>query len=104
MTTESAVSRPCCSQAHPARRHFVEYFHHHTEIQFAVRATRAPMRPSIAWPGFPSRRQLGRGRSVPGSPGPGTLAAGVAVGIAMASVAFSALRQSGLIGPVRFEP
>jgi hypothetical protein len=25
----------------PARRHFVEYFHHHTEIHFAVRARRA---------------------------------------------------------------
>ena len=24
-----------------ARRHFVEYFHHHTEIQFAIRAGRA---------------------------------------------------------------
>ena len=24
-----------------ARRHFVDYFHHHTEIQFAVRAGRA---------------------------------------------------------------
>ena len=44
-----------------ARRHFVDYFHHHTEIHFAVRAGRAAeavldrlaasTRPARAWPG-----------------------------------------------------
>ena len=89
----------------PARRHFVEYFHHHTEIQFAVRATRAAdaaldrlARLSVAPPARarPVRSWLSRPRA--------RWLAGVAVGIAMASVAFSALRQSGLIGPVRSSP
>ena len=31
----------CCSIVRPRAEHFVAYFHHHTEIQFAIRAGRA---------------------------------------------------------------
>jgi hypothetical protein len=85
-----------------ARRHFALYFHHHTEIQFAVRATHAadaaldrlarlsvvpecPAGPVRSWLSRPKARWL----------------TGVAVGIAMASLAFAAMRYSGLIGPLR---
>ena len=76
-----------------ARRHFVEYFHHHTEIQFAVRAghaaeavldrlTRKTAEPS---------RPAGRFRPWLARPAARWLT-GVAAGIAMASVGFAALR------------
>ena len=88
-----------------ARRHFVEYFHHHTEIQFAVRAGHAaqaaldrleskaaapqlPTRGFRPWPPRPKVRWL----------------LGVAVGIVLASMTFAAFRMSGLIGPERSAP
>lgn len=56
-----------------ARRHFVEYFHHHTEIQFAVRAghaaqaaldrleskAAAPQLPTRGFRPWPPRRRCG---------------------------------------------
>src|SRR5262249_35141765 len=88
-----------------ARRHFVEYFHHHTEIQFAVRAghaTRAVLdrlenKPVVSLPNARRIRPwLSRARA--------RWLAGVAVGIALASTAFAALRMSGLIGPAHSAP
>jgi hypothetical protein len=86
-----------------ARRHFVEYFHHHTEIQFAVRASHAAdaalerlarfTQPSESRPPVPVHRWHSGARA--------RWLAGVAVGIAMASAGFAALRLSGLIGPGR---
>jgi hypothetical protein len=88
-----------------ARRHFVEYFHHHTEIQFAVRA------------GHAARAVLDRleNKAVASSPISGRMRpwlprslarwlAGVAVGIALASMAFAALRMSGPVGPAGSAP
>ncbi len=85
-----------------ARHHFVEYFHHHTEIQFAIRAGHAtdsvldqltccpdassgPARPTKPWRARPKLRWL----------------MGVAVGFALASSTFAALRYSGVIGSAR---
>ena len=56
----------------PARRHFARYFHHHTEIQFAVRATHAADAALDRLAGLsvvPAGQA--RGRSVPGCRGPG---------------------------------
>jgi hypothetical protein len=88
-----------------ARRHFVEYFHHHTEIQFAVRAGHAaqavldrleskavassvPAREMRPWAPRARARWL----------------LGVAVGIALASMTFTAFRMSGFFGPERPAP
>jgi hypothetical protein len=88
-----------------ARRRFVEYFHHHTEIQFAVRAGHAAQavldrleNKAVATSPTASRMRpwLPRARA--------RLLAGVAVGIALASTAFAALRISGLVGPARSAP
>jgi ferric-dicitrate binding protein FerR (iron transport regulator) len=85
-----------------ARRHFVEYFHHHTEIQFAVRAshaadaaleklTRKTQAPTLPAANFHRWHSGARARWL----------TGVAVGIALASVTFAGFRLIGLIGPVR---
>jgi hypothetical protein len=88
-----------------ARRHFVAYFHHHTEIQFAVRAGHAaeaaldrlenkalassrPVRATRAWQPRSRVRWL----------------LGVAVGMVLATTTFIALRLSGLIGADRSAP
>ena len=85
-----------------ARRYFVEYFHHHTEIQFAVRAGHAAaavldrLSGSAAGPRGPRARVrawLVRPRA--------RWLAGVAVGVALASLTFAVFRVSGLIAPVR---
>jgi hypothetical protein len=88
-----------------ARRHFVEYFHHHTEIQFAVRAGHSAQAAldrlenkgvALSLPGSRTRTWAPRAK--------GRWLLGVAVGIVLASTAFAALRLSGWIGPVRSTP
>ena len=83
------------------RRHFVEYFHHHTEIQFAVRASHA------ADAAFEKLARKAQSMSLPGRAAYAAVWArarwltGVAAGIALASLSFAGFRFSGLIGPVR---
>jgi hypothetical protein len=85
-----------------SRRYFVEYFHHHTELQFAVRAghaTDAVLDQLTCSPAI-SSRPIARIRSWRTRPKARWLM-GVAVGIALASSTFFALRYSGLIGSAR---
>jgi hypothetical protein len=86
-----------------ARDHFVAYFHHHTEIQFAIRAGRAadavlerltPIPSAVKKKeGADSRRwRLGRWHR-------GSLAA--AAGVALVAAGIAAARYSGSMWPIR---
>jgi hypothetical protein len=88
-----------------ARRHFVEYFHHHTEIQFAVRAGHAAQAVLDRIESKAVALSVPSGRLRPWAHrAKARWLLGVAVGIALASMTFAAFRMSGLIGPERLVP
>jgi hypothetical protein len=84
-----------------ARRHFVDYFHHHTEIQFAVRAGHAAdaaldrlarFTHASSSPAMPVHRWRSRSRA--------RWLTGIAVGIALAAGTFAGFRLSATSGSV----
>ncbi len=85
-----------------ARRHFVDYFHHHTEIQFAIRAGRAAdaVLDQLSLPTGPAHSSVA-GRAVGGSHEFGR-AGGSGSRPVLSSWRRSSprLRMGGLIGPL----